>query len=69
MRRNRDSGGSDLHMPEVLEACEVRVPMGYRRKAALTVMEHVEVAVAEEVLDMLGIGREPTLREEGEPIV
>ncbi len=68
-RRGKDPGGSELSLPEVLEASDVRVPVGYRRKAGLTVMEHVGVDDALDVLEMLGIGRVPMVREVGEPIV
>lgn len=68
-RKNRDPGGSELSLPDVLDASDVRVPQGYRRKAGLTVVEHVTKDEAPCVLAMLGIGPVPVLREEGEPIV
>jgi hypothetical protein len=68
-RRKRDPGGSELSLPDVLDASDVRVPVGYRRKAGLTVVEHVPVDEAPVVLAMLGIGPAPVVREEGEPIV
>jgi hypothetical protein len=68
-RRKRDPGGSELSLPDVLDASDVRVPVGYRRMAGLTVVEHVGKDEAPEVLAMLGIGVAPTVREEGEPIV
>ena len=69
IRKNRDPGGSELSLPDVLDASDVRVPVGYRRKAGVTVVEHVDRHEAGTVLDMLGIGRVPMVREEGEPIV
>lgn len=68
-RKNRDPGGSELSLPDVLDASDVRVPQGYRRMAGVTVMEHVAPHEALVMLDMLGIGPVPMVREEGEPIV
>lgn len=67
--RGKDPGGSELSLPDVLSATDVRVPQGYRRKAGVTVVEHVGPENARDVLDMLGIGRVPVVREVGEPIV
>lgn len=69
MRRNNDSGGSELHLPNVLDAGEVTVPKGYRRRAGMTVVENVPPDEARAVLDMLGIGARPVVREQGEPYV
>lgn len=67
--RGKDPGGSELSLPEVLETSDLRVPVGHRRKAGLTVVEHVDPEHVADVLDMLGIGRVPAVREVGEPIV
>jgi hypothetical protein len=69
VRRRSDSGGSDLHLAGVLDAGEVTVPRGYRRLAGMTVVENVPAKEAREVLEMLGIGVCPLIREQGEPIV
>lgn len=69
MRRNRDPGGSELSLPEVLDASDVRVPVGYRRLAGLTVVENVPHEEAPAILSMLGIDASAELREVGEPYV
>lgn len=69
MTARSDVGGSDLNLPEVLEATDTTVPRGYRRKAGMTVVENVHRDEARDLLEMLGIGSPPAIREQGESIV
>jgi CBS domain-containing protein len=63
-----DPGGSDLSLPTGLDVTDSTVPPGYRRKAGITVVENVPADEARLVLEMLGIGAVPVVRERGEPI-
>jgi len=61
-----DPGGSDLSLSTSMDVTDTTVPVGYRRKAGITVVENVPTPEARELLDMLGIGPVPMVRERGE---
>jgi hypothetical protein len=63
-----DPGGSDLSLSTSMDVTDTSVPVGYRRKAGLTVVENVPTDEAREVLEMLGIGADPKVRERGESL-
>jgi hypothetical protein len=63
-----DPGGSDLSMSTSMDVTDTTVPVGFRRKAGITVVENVPADEARELLEMLGIGTPPMVREQGETV-